>query len=250
MIPDWSLEGHTALVTGGGGAIGSAIATDLQAMGARVVLADRDLPAAQAVASRLGGSASAAYVDLAEDDSIAELTQAILADQGCSVLVSNAGIAHVEPFVGSSPATWDTMYQVNQRAPMSLTQRLLPAMAEAGFGRLIYISSDGARAGSSGEAAYAATKASLFGFAKSIAHEVARDGVTANVVCPGPIDTPMVAEAMAGKPGMLARLERAIPMRRIGQPEDPASAVAWLASPRAGYVTGQVISVSGGITMH
>lgn len=247
VTPDGPLSGHTALITGGAGGIGRATAVDLQALGARVVIADVDAVRLPAVAAQLG--VIPLHVDLAEDASLDRLAEAVL-DEGVSILVNNAGRSRIEPFVKSDPADWDELYRVNQRAPMRLTQLLLPGMVERGFGRVIHVSSDSARAGSSGEAVYAATKASLIGFAKSVAREVAQDGVTCNVVCPGPIRTPMVAGATDQDPELQRRLERVIPMRRFGEPEEVSAAIAWLAGPRAGYVTGQVLSISGGVTMH
>lgn len=248
VTPSWSLTGRTALVTGGAGGIGQAVAVDLLALGARVVIADVDTGRLAAVGADLG--VETAYADLAEDASIDHLA-ARARDLGCTILVNSAGIAPViTPFPETDHAGWDRYYRINQRAPMRLTQLLLPGMVEAGFGRIVHVASDSARAGSGGEAVYAATKAALFGFAKSVAREVARDGVTSNVVCPGPIRTPMVEASIARDPELEGRLERMIPMRRIGEPQEVSAAVAWLASPRAGYVTGQVISISGGVTMH
>jgi 2-hydroxycyclohexanecarboxyl-CoA dehydrogenase len=247
VTPDRTLSGHTALITGGAGGIGRATAVDLQALGARVVIADLDTDRLAAVGVELG--VTPVYVDLADDASLEQLGEALV-DEGCTILVNNAGTSSIEPFVDSDPADWDHKYAVNQRAPMRLTQLLLPTMIERGYGRIVHVSSDSARAGSGGEAAYAATKAALFGFSKSVAREVARDGVTSNVICPGPIRTPMVEAAVARDPELGSRLERMIPMRRLGEPEEVSAAIAWLASPRAGYVTGQVLSISGGVTMH
>ncbi|MFI0368412.1 SDR family NAD(P)-dependent oxidoreductase [Actinomadura sp. 1N219] len=242
------LDGRTAVVTGGAGGMGRAICADLAALGARVVVADLDEAGAREVADAVGGVA--ARVDLADPDSI----DAFAAGAGpVDVLVHNAGVAIIEPFTASDPAHWDLMWRVNLRAPMQLTRALLPGMTERGWGRLVFISSDGARAGGGGEAAYAATKSGLFGLAKTLAREAARGGVTSNIVCPGPTDTPMLRgdadRASEEKSGMLDKLVRQIPLRRIGRPDDIAGLVAFLCTDRAEYITGQTISVSGGITM-
>ncbi|MDL4818939.1 SDR family NAD(P)-dependent oxidoreductase [Actinomadura opuntiae] len=239
-----ALDGRTAVVTGGAGGIGRAICTDLAALGARVVVADLDRTAAEEVADGIGGTA--AHVDLADPASIDTFT----AGTGpVDVLVHNAGVSIVEPFTASDPADWDLMWRVNLRAPMQLTRALLPGMTERGWGRLVFVSSDGARAGSGGEGAYAATKSGLFGLAKTLAREAAAGGVTSNVVCPGPTDTPMVRAVSDRHPDLLGRLAKQIPLRRIGRPDDVAGLIAFLCTDRAGYITGQTISVSGGITM-
>ncbi|GGS45732.1 2-hydroxycyclohexanecarboxyl-CoA dehydrogenase [Planobispora rosea] len=241
-----NLDGRTAVVTGGAGAIGAAICGDLASLGARVVVADIDEPAAARIAASLDGAAHLA-VDLADPASI----EAFCAWTGpVDILVHNAGVSIVEPFVTSDPENWDLMWRVNLRAPMLLTKLLLPGMVERGWGRLVFISSDGARAGSGGEGAYAATKAGLFGLAKTLAREAARGSVTSNVVCPGPTDTPMLRRVDAEKPGLVDKIARGIPLRRLGTPEDVAGLVAYLCTDRAAYVTGQVLSVSGGVTMH
>lgn len=239
-----SLDGRTALVTGGAGGIGSAICADLAALGARVIVADREPAAARAVAARCPG-AVAEHVDLADPASVDDLAARVGDPQ---IVVHNAGVSIVEPFVDSDPANWDLMWRVNLRAPMQLTRLLLPRMREGG--RLVFISSDGARAGSGGEGAYAATKAGLFGLAKTLAREAAPQGVTSNVICPGPTDTAMVRAVAEHHPGLMDKLARQIPLRRIGHPSDVAGLVAFLCTDRAGYITGQVLSVSGGITMH
>ncbi len=241
-----NLAGRTAVVTGGAGGIGRAICRDLAALGARVVIADLDLAAASGLAKELPG-ALAMRVDLLDPAGI----DGFVAEVGpVDVLVHNAGVSIVEPFTQSDPANWDLMWRINLRAPMQLTRGLLPGMTERGWGRLIFISSDGARAGSGGEGAYAATKSGLFGLAKTLAREAARGGVTSNVVCPGPTDTPMVRAVGEQHPGLLEKLAKQIPLRRIAQPEDIAGLVAFLSTDRAEYITGQTLSVSGGITMH
>ncbi len=172
------LDGRVAVVTGGAGGIGRAICADLAALGAEVVIADLEK-----------GDFPSIRVDLTDPDDI----DRFVAEVGrADILVHNAGVSIVEPFTESDPAHWDLMWKINLRAPMQLTKGLLPGMVERGWGRLVFVSSDGARAGSGGEGAYAATKSGLFGLAKTLAREAARGGVTSNVVCPGPTDTPMV----------------------------------------------------------
>ncbi|MEV0588261.1 SDR family NAD(P)-dependent oxidoreductase [Nonomuraea sp. NPDC050310] len=234
------LDGHTAVVTGGAGAIGTAITRDLTALGAQVIVADLT-PTAPDLMPRF------LPLDLRDPDSIEHFCAQT--GEGVDILIHNAGVSVVEPFATSDPAAWDLMWQVNLRGPMLLTKLLLPSMTRRGWGRLVFISSDGARAGSGGEGAYAATKAGLFGLAKSLAREVARDGITANVVCPGPTDTPMLRRVSDQHPGLVDKLTRTIPLRRLGTPEDVAGLVAYLCTPRAAYITGQTLSVSGGVTM-
>ncbi|TYB61530.1 SDR family oxidoreductase [Nonomuraea sp. PA05] len=232
------LDGRVAVVTGGAGAIGTAIATDLAALGAEVVLADVALA---------NDGRRATHLDLASPQSVEEFAGAV---GEVDILVHNAGVAIVEPFTESDPAGWDLMWQVNLRGPMLLTKLLLPGMMARGWGRLVFVSSDGARAGSGGEGAYAATKAGLFGLAKTLAREAARAHVTANVVCPGPTDTPMLRRVSEAEPGLVDKIARAIPLRRLGTPADVAGLVAYLCTERAAYITGQTLSVSGGVTMH
>ncbi|GAA3617197.1 3-oxoacyl-ACP reductase FabG [Nonomuraea rosea] len=240
------LDGRVAVVTGGAGGIGSAIAADLTALGARAVLADVDLPAAEKVAAGLAG-ARALAVDLASPPSVERFCEAV---GPVDVLVHNAGVSVVAAFTESDPADWDLMWQVNLRGPMLLTKLLLPGMMDRRWGRLVFVSSDGARAGSGGEGAYAATKAGLFGLAKTLAREAARHQITSNVVCPGPTDTPMLRRISDAEPGLVDKLARGIPLRRLGTPADVAGLVAYLCTDRAAYVTGQTLSVSGGVTMH
>ena len=243
------LDGRVALVTGGAGGIGFAIAHDLASMGAAVGLLDIDAGGVQAVAAQLDRAAGVA-VDLTRPGDVDAAVDAVVDALGpVDVFVSNAGWDKVEPFVESQPEVWDRLIAVNLRPAIQLTHRLLPGMQDRGWGRLVYISSDAARVGSSGEAVYAACKAGLIGFAKTIAREAARHGVTSNIVCPGPTDTALLAEVTAGNERLFEAMAKAVPMKRLGQPADVAGVVAFLCSERASYLTGQTISVSGGLTM-
>ncbi len=263
-----SLEGRTALVSGAASDIGAAVCAALLARGARVRATDLpgerldSLPARltprSAVSPRPIGELSNSGAGEEGDGARVEVVAADLADpeqaarvaaEPADVLAAVAGLPVVERFAESDPAGWERLWQVNLRAPMLLTRGLLAGMAERGWGRLVYVASDSARAGAGGEAVYAATKAGLLGFAKSVAREAARDGVTANVVCPGPIDTEASRAIMDDRPRLREGLLRAIPIGTLGEPADVAAAVAFLASPEAGYVTGQTLGVNGGIVM-
>jgi 2-hydroxycyclohexanecarboxyl-CoA dehydrogenase len=168
-----------------------------------------------------------------------------------TVLVNNAGWDRMELFVENDPALWDRLIAVNLKGVLHATRAVLDGMIARGGGRVVSIASDAGRVGSTGEAVYAACKAGVIGFSKTLAREVARHGITVNVVCPGPTQTALLAEVTSGARGarLVEAMQRAIPLRRLGQPEDVAGAVAYFASDEAAYVTGQVLSVSGGLTM-
>ncbi|MGI6873442.1 SDR family NAD(P)-dependent oxidoreductase [Amycolatopsis sp. 3B14] len=246
-MADRTLTGKRALVTGGASGIGEAIVAELAGLGASVVIADRDFAGAKRVAGDCRGEA--VEVDLGDDDSVEAALTAVLDGGGVDILINNAGVSVVEHFLDSDPAGWDRMWRINLRAPMRLTQAFLPAMMEGEWGRLIYISTDGARAGAGGESIYAACKAGLFGLAKTVAREAAKYGVTSNVVCPGLVDTPMLRKHAERNPNLMSALVKSIPLRRPGTADEVAAYVGFLAGPRAGYVTGQTLSVSGGVTM-
>lgn len=239
---DNALDGRTALVSGAASDIGRAVGEALAADGATVLATDLPGERLDALAADLGIEAIPA--DLTDP-----AAAAAFGERPVDVLAAVAGLPVVERFVESDPARWELLWQVNLRAPMLLTHALLPGMTGRGWGRLVYVSSDSARAGAGGEAVYAAAKAGLLGFAKSIAREAARGGVTANVVCPGPIDTEKSRAILDERPRLRESLVKAIPVGDLGKPADVAAAVAYLASPAAGFVTGQTLSVNGGITM-
>ncbi len=245
-----------ALVTGAAGGIGRAISLALAADGCAVAVADLQADAAAAVASEIADTGSRALgvvLDVTGHESVA--TAVALAQEGLGpveVLVNCAGWDELRPFLQTDEDFWRKVIAINYEGCLRVTHAVLGGMVERGRGRIVSIASDAARVGSSGEAVYAGAKAGLIAFSKTIAREVARHGITANVVCPGPTDTPLLQGMAAEAPDsakLVSALERAVPMRRLGRPEDAAAAVAFLASEQAGYVTGQTLSVSGGLTM-
>ena len=234
-----------AVVSGGAGAIGAATARALAEQGMRVAVCARTMEAAGSVAE-----ADEAFAgDLADPSSIDRLAEAVGASGPVDVFVNCAGWGDVQPFVETTPDTWDTLLAVNLRAAIQLTHAFLPAMADRGWGRVVYIGSDAGRVGSRNEAVYAAAKGGVNAFCKSIAHEVARRGVTCNVVSPGPTATPRLTRYGDANPEKIARLLRRIPIGRVGSPADVAAAAAFLCSEDAAYITGQVLSVNGGLHM-
>jgi len=241
---------RVAVVTGAGSGIGRALALGFGRDGQPVGVVDRDAGAAAAVASEIaaaGGTASAFAVDVTDDPAVRALPQLVQDQLGpASVLVNCAGWDDIQPFADADAAFWQRVVAINLVGTIAVTHAFLEVLIER-QGRLVNISSDAGRVGSSGETVYAGAKAGVIGFTKSVAREVAKHQVTANCVCPGPINTPFLAK---NPPKLLDALSRSIPLRRIGEPEDVWPAVQFFASVAAGYVTGQVLSVSGGLTMH
>jgi 2-hydroxycyclohexanecarboxyl-CoA dehydrogenase len=230
---------RTALVTGAAGGIGRAICAQLAADGMRVAACD--------VAEGPGVFA----MDVTDSGSVNAAVDRIEAELGpVDVLVNNAGWDELRPFLDTDEEFWERVIEINYKGCLRTTKRVLPGMVERGWGRVVNIGSDAGRVGSSMESVYAGAKGGVIAFTKTIAREAARKGVTANAVCPGPTRTPML-EAMAAEGGekLVDSLTRAVPMKRLGEPEDVAAAVAFFASERAGFVTGQTLSVSGGLTM-
>ena len=239
-----------AVVTGAGSGIGRATATALAQRGAQVVVADIDAGSGEASASALraqGLLVSYRHVDMTDPVSIETFAAAVLADCGAvDVLVNAAGWGRTAPFLEGSNEFWAKLVALNLVGPMQLAKALLPAMIQRASGRIVNISSDAGRVGSLGETVYSAAKGGLIAFTKSLARETARYNISVNCVCPGPTDTPLMA-AVPDK--VKEALTKAIPMRRLGRPEEVADAIVFFASDRAAYVTGQVLSVSGGLTM-
>jgi 2-hydroxycyclohexanecarboxyl-CoA dehydrogenase len=250
-------EGKTAIVTGGGGGIGGATCRRLAQEGARVAVYDMNLDAAETVASGIrdaGGRAQAFRCNITSRVDVDAAVAATQAQLGAiDVLVNNAGWDLFKPFTKTEPAEWDRLIAINLTGALHLHHAVLPGMATRKSGRIVNVASDAARVGSSGEAVYAACKGGLVAFSKTIAREHARHGITVNVVCPGPTDTALLAGVAEGAPNpekLLEAFTRAIPMGRLGQPNDLAGTIAFLASDDASFVTGQVLSVSGGLTMN
>jgi 2-hydroxycyclohexanecarboxyl-CoA dehydrogenase len=248
--------GRTVVVTGGGGGIGGATCRRFGAEGARVAVLDLNLETAQATAAAVrdaGGTAAAFRCDITDRASVDAAIAGVRGELGpIDVLVNNAGWDIFKPFTKTAPADWERLIAINLVGALHMHHAVLPGMVERRSGRIVNVSSDAARVGSSGEAVYAACKGGLVAFSKTLAREHARHGITVNVVCPGPTQTALFEDykAGAGNPEKLIEaFTRSIPLGRIGQPDDLPGAILFFASDDAGYVTGQVLSVSGGLTM-
>ena len=249
------IKDKVALVTGGGRGIGRAICLRLANEGAKVAVVDILEQEAAQTAEEIkakGAQALALKTDVTQLDQVRACVQKIKDTWGAvDILVNNAGWDKVEPFVDSQPETWDKVIAINLKGPINFCHAVIPQMIERGAGKIITISSDAGRVGSTGEAVYSACKAGVIGFSKTLARELARSKINVNVVCPGPTDTALLKQVTAGERGarIIEAMTKAVPFRRLGQPEEIANAVAFFASPDADFVTGQVLSVSGGLTM-
>ena len=249
------LDGRVALVTGAGSGIGRAIAARLAADGARVAVADVNAAGAAATVEAIragGGVAEAVAMDVTDFAAVQAAAAGVRERLGpIAILVNNAGWDRVEPFADNDPALWERLIAINLKGPIHCTRAVLDDLIAADRGKIVNISSDAARVGSSGEAVYAACKGGVVSFSKTLARELARHQVSVNVVCPGPTQTALLDEITAGEQGekVIAAMTRAIPFRRLAAPAEIAAAVAFFASSDADYVTGQVLSVSGGLTM-
>ena len=248
------LKDRAAVVTGGASGIGRAITQALAREGARVAVLDLDEGGARETAAaieRAGGSAAAHRVDVTDVGAVDGAIDAVAARWGgLHVLVNCAGWDKPMPFVETTPEFWDKIIAVNLRGPLACTRAALRHMIKADYGKIVTIASDAGRVGSTGEAVYSAAKGGLIAFTKTVAREVARHHINVNCVCPGPSDTPLFQKEFAAKSPKLAEsLKRVIPWGRLGVPDDVAPAVVFLASDDAGFITGQTLSVSGGLTM-
>ena len=251
------LEGSSVIVTGAGGGIGRALGLRLAEEGARVGVFDVQKEAAQQTAAAInecGGVASVHVADIVDHQAVAQEVGRFRKKHGrIDALVNNAGWDVAGPFLESKPEVWRKIIAINYEGPLNLCHHVLPVMVEQGGGKVVNVSSDAGRVGSSGESVYAGCKAAIIAFGKSVARELARKNVCINAVCPGPTDTALFRDfAGEGEYGERLRegLTRAIPMRRLAKPEDVVGLICFLLSEEAGFITGQVISASGGLTMH
>jgi len=244
------LSQKVAVVTGGASGIGRATALGLAGAGARILVADIDDAGGRETCATIedgGGAAVYIQIDISDQASIEAAASEILGQgQPPAVLVNAAGWDRFELFLDNSLEFMDRIVRLNLLGPVKLTQALLPAMIEAGAGKIVNVASDAGRVGSTGETVYAGAKGGVIAFTKSLAREVAARRITVNCVCPGPTDTPLF-RSLPEK--MQAALTRAIPLRRLAKPEEVAGAILFFASSGSDFVTGQVLSVSGGLTM-
>lgn len=251
------LKNKVTLITGAAGGIGRSLVQRFLEEGAHVVGLDLDANGLQDLKTQVSshaGQFTPMQLDITDHAAVAQVVQKIHADLGSiDVLVNNAGWDVAKPFVETTPDLWDKLIAINLKGPLNLQHAVVPLMIANGGGKVVNIASDAGRVGSSGESVYAACKGGIIAFSKTLARETARGNVLVNVVCPGPTDTALLRSFTGdGEFGqkIYDGLKRAIPLKRLGQPEDIPGMVAFLSSDDANFITGQVISVSGGLTMH
>ena len=249
------LKGKVAIVTGAGGGIGRGIAVKFATLGANVGVADIKQDGARDTVSlveKAGTKGLAMNTDITSPTQVQAMVKKTLETFGqVDILINNAGWDKIEPFVKNSPELWDRVIAINLKGPIHCTRAVLDPMMERKYGKIISISSDAGRVGSTGEAVYSACKGGIIAFTKTMAREMARYQINVNCVCPGATDTPLLAEITGGETGakIIEAMVKAVPFRRLGKPDDIAGAVAFLASDEASFITGQTLSVSGGLTM-
>jgi 2-hydroxycyclohexanecarboxyl-CoA dehydrogenase len=247
---------RVAMVTGGGRGIGREICLALAADGRKVAVADLRREEADKTVEQVraaGGTAIAVTMDVSDSDSVQQGILEVVDELGpIEVLVNCAGWDDLKPFLDTDEAFWDRIIEINYKGVLRTVHACLPSMISGGWGRIVNIGSDAGRVGSSLEAVYSGAKGGVIAFTKTVAREMARKGITANTVCPGPTATPLLDDIVAASSSgdkVIAAMANAVPMKRVGQPHEVASAVAYFASEAAGFITGQTLSVSGGLTM-
>lgn len=252
----FELKNKTIMVTGGAQGIGKAISTALAGQGAKVAIADIDESAAAQTLDELKQqslTAMAVQTDITDLEKVKHSVARVKEAFGdIDVLVNNAGWDRIIPFVDTSPDFWNKVIDINYKGVLNCVYAVIHDMIEKNSGKIINISSDAALVGSSGEAVYAGAKGAVISFSKSLAREVARNQITVNVICPGPTDTPLTRQMQAESEfaqKILSRMDKVIPLRRTGTPGEIAAAVVFFASREADFITGQTLSVSGGLTM-
>ena len=250
------LKDRTVLVTGAANGIGAAIARRLAEEGCTVGILDLDAEGGAKIAAEIkasGGKASVHAADISDYDAVSRAIADFEKAAGpIQLLVNNAGWDRAASFLDTTPEFWRKVVGINLYGPLNVSHVVLKGMAARGFGRVVNVASDAGRVGSSGEAVYSACKGGMIAFAKTMARELVGKGIIVNTLCPGPTDTAILRSFLEGPDGtkIAEGLKRAIPMRRLGVPEDYPGIVAFLLSDDAAYITGQTISVSGGLTMH
>ena len=244
---------RVAFVTGAGRGMGREIAMLLASKSMRVVVTDINFENAEETTSLIneeGGEALSVFCDVTNLESVQKAVGDALSHfEKIDVLVNNAGWDKIEPFLKSEPKTWKAVLDINLMGQIHMCKEILPVMIQNGYGKVINIASDSGRVGSSSEAVYSAAKGGVIAFTKTIAREMARHKINVNCIAPGPADTPMFKEIGTYNEGIVTALEKAIPFRRLAKPSEIANAVAFFASDEAGYITGQTLSVNGGLTM-
>lgn len=246
-------QGKSAIITGAASGIGRATALEMGRLGASVAVVDLNLAGAEAVAAEvtgLGGRGRAFGVDVSNQEQVEAMVEEVCRAWGAvDILVNNAAWDELKPFMETTPEFWTKSININLKGMLYCTKAALKHMLERQRGAIVNVASDAGRVGSSGEAIYSATKGAMVAFTKAIAREVVRYGIRVNCVCPGLTDTPMLAAIRQGNPKLVDAIIKSIPMKRIGRPEEVAQAILFFASDRASYITGQTLSVNGGLNM-
>ena len=246
--------GKVAVVTGGGSGIGRATSLKLANLHATVVIVDINEENGNKVVKEieaLGAKAMFIRTDISDFEQTRAMAKQVVDTFGkIDVLVNNAAWDKIQPFMDNDPALWERLININLKGPIYVTRAVLEYMTkqETG-GTIVNVASDAAKVGSTGEAVYSATKGGVYAFTKSIAREMARYKIRVNSICPGPTQTPLFEDVAQTMPKVVEAIRKSIPMRRVANPEEQANAIVWLASDEASYITGQALSVNGGLNM-